>query len=133
MVWFFFFTLVLTSLFDTSGPCLSLTRQASSSFLCTGEREKTKRDHTCIYERNSFGEELLGCRDIFSCGHALSQDTCLQHSPCFPSPFPSLLDVRQHPLPSNPTTPGTPFVWTAQCPELKGKRGNASSLPHGGG
>lgn len=45
-MWFgFFFILGLTSLFDTLGPCLSLTRQASSSFLCTGEREKTERDH----------------------------------------------------------------------------------------
>lgn len=39
------FILGLASLFDTSGPRLSLTRQASGSFLCKGEREKTERDH----------------------------------------------------------------------------------------
>lgn len=47
---FFFLILGLTSLFDTLGPCLSLTRQASSSFLCTGEREKTERDHAHMRE-----------------------------------------------------------------------------------
>lgn len=90
------FILGLASLFDTSGPRLILTRQASSSFLCKGEREQTKTEHTQEEQLCSRPAPLLSCQQLWLVGGC-----ALSRAP------PQPLSLLPAPLPVGPAAPAS--------------------------
>lgn len=104
------FILGLASLFDTLGPRLILTRQASSSFLCKGEREQTKTEHTREEQLRSRPACLLSCQQRWLVGGCALSRAPLQPLSLLPASLPLGPTAPASICPCNPNS-GAPGAW----------------------